>query len=227
VGSGSIPWMCASVVLGSPDTSIRRAVALSVSDTSVFRELDPDAPTSSAAGSPLNMTTSGWSIAVGVLAAAFLTAPHIAGQQPAPHPQAQIVSAIGSDADAGRVVWRVVSDAFANRGSRHYLLRSQVRGEWLPRIEGTELVLVSGDEATTLAGRCGTYWILDSVRRTNDSVSVNLHRQCAGSGLGYIVSFDGQDWRLGPPGLAPGQGWGPGIGSGFVGDPPPECHCDQ
>jgi hypothetical protein len=173
------------------------------------------------------MTASTRLLATWTLVIPLLTAGDAAGQQPARLTHTQIVNAIGSDADAGRVMWRVVSHAFANRGARHYLLASQVRGEWLPQIEGTNLVLVSDAEATALAGTCETYWILENVSRSNDVVSLHLRHQCAGSGLRYVVSFDGQDWRLGPPGLTPGQGWGPGIGSGVVGGPPPECRCDK
>jgi hypothetical protein len=167
----------------------------------------------------------GITLMCGLAVLALSTPSHVVAQQRASErlTEVQIVSAIGSDADAGRVMWRVFSHAFAYRGSRHHLLREQVRAAWLPHIEGTELVLVSDAEATALAGRCETYWIIENVRRANEVVSLNLRRQCAGTTLGYIVSFDGQDWRLGPPGLAAGQGWAPGIGSGFYGGPPPSA----
>lgn len=158
------------------------------------------------------------------------TAP--AGQGPAarkPLTQDQIVAVIGSATDAGRALWQVLSHALAHTQPPHHLLSSQIRAEWLPTIDGMPLVLLSDDDAMALAGACGTYWVIETIRREGDVVSLFLGRRCSGGTLAYIVSFDGQDWRLGPPGTGrDGGGFATGFGRGvYGGGPPLECRCDR
>jgi hypothetical protein len=44
----------------------------------------------------------------------------------------------------------------------------------------------------------------------------------------YIVSFERNEWRLGPPGTGKNGGsWVPGIGSGFLGGRPSGCRCQS
>jgi len=61
--------------------------------------------------------------------------------------------------------------------------------------------------------------------RRGDVASLALGQRCGGTLREYVVSFDGGQWRLGPPGTGKDRGWVSGIGSGFVGGRPPECAC--
>ena len=140
-----------------------------------------------------------------------------------------IAATIGSDADARGVISRVFAHLFSSesnaRQRKEFLLASQLRPEWLPAMDRVEFVLLTDAQAVTLIAKCGSYWMVSGVKRTeNNVISLQLDHWCAGSVRDYVVSFDGKEWRLGPPGLN-GGGWLPGIGSGFVGGPPPGCSC--
>jgi len=56
-------------------------------------------------------------------------------------------------------------------------ISSQVPDEWMPRLSGVEFVRLSQADAVTHLAACGQYWILDQVRRTGDTVSLQLTRR--------------------------------------------------
>ena len=133
-----------------------------------------------------------------------------------------IIARIGSEVDVRNVMARVLSHAMQG-GRREYFLASQMRAEWLPVVQGVEYVRLADDEIAAHLSACGRYWII-GLERSGNVVSMRLGQRCGGTVLEYIVSFDGREWRLGPPDLGK-NGWGPGIGSGFFGGRPPECVC--
>jgi hypothetical protein len=137
-----------------------------------------------------------------------------------------IKAEIGTDADARSVVAQVLTHLMVNHQRREFFLATQIPTEWLPSIPGVEFVRLADAEIVGHISACGLYWSVDKVQRVDNVVSMMLRQKCGGTGLGYIVSFEGNQWRLGPPGTGKdGGGWGPGIGSGFVGGPPPGCRC--
>lgn len=134
-------------------------------------------------------------------------------QQSASLTDTDIVAAIGSEADT-RAALRVVLAPVLGKGQyMPFLLASQVRPEWVP--PGSGAVLLSETDAATLLEQCGTYWVVQQVQRKAEVVSMRLRQRCGGTVLGYDMLFDGSEWRV----------TGQGIGSGFVGGPPPECKC--
>jgi hypothetical protein len=139
----------------------------------------------------------------------------------------EITAEIGSDADAREVVSNVLSHAMATRGGRRvFFLARQLRSEWLPVVQGVEFVRLSDAEIAAHVLNCGSYWIISRLERAANVVSMRLSAACDATTLGYMVSLEDGEWRLGPPGSRKGGGsWVPGTGSGFVGDPPPECSC--
>ena len=136
-----------------------------------------------------------------------------------------IIATAGSDADAHLVIAKVLTHAMAQGERRKYFLMSQIRNEWLPVIPGVELVRLADSEIAGHLSGCGVYWIISRFERADNVVSMWLQQKCGGSGRHYIVSFDGNEWRLGPPGTGKdGGGWAPGIGSGIP-MPQPDCPC--
>ena len=138
-----------------------------------------------------------------------------------------ITEAIGSDADARGVFLGVFAHLFPQSNTRkEFLLSAQIRPDWLPTVDGVSFVLLNAGEAEILVTQCGSYWVVSGVKRSDVVVSLTLSKQCSGTMREYVVSFDGREWKLGPPGTGKNGGsWAPGIGSGFVGGPPPGCPC--
>ena len=133
--------------------------------------------------------------------------------------------AVGTLADARDVLDVVLAHAMAHRERRQFVLARQIPDEWLPHLPGVVFVRLSEGDAVRHLEACGSYWVIDRVQRTRNTVSFWLNARCGGTALYYVVSFDGHEWKLGPPGATDdGRGWGPGIGSGFVGRPA-ECPC--
>lgn len=166
-------------------------------------------------------------VTVALVAVATVAAQDTSGSLPTVN---GIAATIGGDADARSVISRVFAHLFWSdshaRQRKEFLLASQVRPVWLPAIDHVEFVLLTKTQAATLASQCGSYWMVGRVERTDRVVSLRLDHRCAGSVRAYVVSFDGQEWRLGPPGTGlNGGGWVPGMGSGFAGGRPPECIC--
>ena len=113
----------------------------------------------------------------------------------------------------------------AESARREFFLASQIRNEWLPTVQRVELVRLSDTDIAAHLATCGYYWMIDRVERTNNVVSLRLRQRCGSTARDYVLSFDGREWRLGPPGTGKdGGGWVPGIGCGFNGRPP-GCPC--
>ena len=127
----------------------------------------------------------------------------------------QIARAIGSDADARTVMTMFLQQAFesGNRPRTEYLLRSQIRDEWLPKSDGVTVVQLSGAEAATRLTACGDYIVISAQKQTDGVVYLTRRPKCRASSSrsGFAVR-DGR-WRL----------VSSGIGSGWVGGPPAEC----
>jgi len=139
-----------------------------------------------------------------------------------------IKAEIGTDADARSVVAQVLTHLIFGHDRREFFLASQIRTEWLPSTPGVEVVRLANAEIVGHISGCGQYWLGEKVERVDNVVSMRLKRKCGGTVLDYIVSFEESQWRLGPPGTGKnGGGWVPGIGSGFVGGPPPGCRCQS
>jgi hypothetical protein len=144
-----------------------------------------------------------------------------------PLTSAAIAAAIGSDADARTVIAMVLSHAMqpAESSRREFFLASQIRNQWLPTVQRVEFVRLSDDDIAAHLATCGYYWMIYRVERSDNVVSLWLRQRCGFSARAYVVSFDGREWRLGPPGTGKdGGGWVPGIGSGISGRPP-GCPC--
>jgi hypothetical protein len=161
-------------------------------------------------------------VAIGIVlltGAAFRPQP---SQSVAPPTRREIAEAIGTDADAGAVL-RVVLAHAMTQSHREFFLASQIADEWSGRLSRANVVLLSETDAVQHLAACGSYWVVERVQRTADTVSLWLTNRCGGSTLHYLVSFDGHEWKLGPPARG-GGGWVPGIGSGIAGHLA-ECPC--
>jgi hypothetical protein len=135
-----------------------------------------------------------------------------------------IVSIIGSAADARRAISAVLTHGMAQR-SREFFLATQISSEWLPTIPGVELVRLLDSEIATHLANCSRYWVVGRVEPAGNVVSMFLSQKCGGRSLRYLVSFDGRAWRLGTPATGKdGSSWRPGIGSGIA-RPAPDCPC--
>jgi hypothetical protein len=137
-----------------------------------------------------------------------------------------IKAEVGTDLDASSVIAQVFTHLMVNHERREFVLASQIRTDWLPLVPGVEFVRLADAEIVGHISACGRYWLVDKVARVDNVVSMTLNQRCGGTVRDYIVSFEGKEWRLGPPGTGKdGGGWVPGIGSGFLGGPPPACRC--
>ena len=137
-----------------------------------------------------------------VICSVLMTAGHWTGQEPtAPVLAASdIIAEIGNEVGARDVVTTVLTHAMANHEHREFFLASQIRGDWLPTIRGVEFVRLADTEIAGHLSSCGRYWIISDLRDADNVVSMWLSQKCGGTALNYIVSFDGIEWRLGPPG---------------------------
>jgi len=169
-------------------------------------------------------------IGVAAIYSVLMTAGSWAGQDSTARvlTSSDIKAEIGTDVDARSVVEQVLTHLMVNHERREFLLASQIPTEWLPSIPGVEFVRLADAEIVGHISACGRYWLVDKVERVDNVVSMMLNQKCGGTVRGYIVSFEGNEWRLGPPGSGKdGGGWVPGIGSGFSGGPPPGCRCQR
>jgi hypothetical protein len=132
----------------------------------------------------------------------------------APLVSTDIIAIFGSEGDARTVIAKVLTDAVAQYHRSEFLLSSQIRREWLPVIQGVNFVLISDADIRGFLSRCGQYWIITGLTRTQNVVTMLLHSKCGGTTRGYSVSFDGKEWQLRQT----------GIGSGFP-MPQPDCPC--
>jgi hypothetical protein len=167
-------------------------------------------------------------IDVAAICLVFMTAGSRVGQGPPARvlTSNDIKAEIGTDVDARSVVAQVLTHLMVNHERREFFLASQIPTEWLPSTPGVEFVRLADAEVVGHISACGVYWLVEKVERVGNVVSLMLKQRCGGTVRGYIVSFEGNEWRLGPPGAGKNGGsWVPGIGSGFVGGPPPDCRC--
>jgi hypothetical protein len=167
-------------------------------------------------------------IDVAAICLVFMTAGSRVGQGPPARvlTSNDIKAEIGTDVDARSVVAQILTHLMVNHERREFFLASQIRTEWRPSIPGVEFVRLADAEVVGHISACGVYWLVEKVERVDNVVSIMLNQRCGGTVRGYIVSFEGNEWRLGPPGAGKNGGsWVPGIGSGFVGGPPPDCRC--
>jgi hypothetical protein len=166
---------------------------------------------------------------VGVICALVMTVGSLAGQDSTARvlTSKDITAEIGTDVDARSVVQLVLSYLMAGgHDHREFFLASQIPVEWLPSIPGVEFVRLADAEIDAHLSACGEYWRVAKVARVNNVVSMGLDIRCGASQRDFIVSLEENLWHLGPPGAGKdGGGWAGGIGSGFVGGPPPGCPC--
>ena len=144
---------------------------------------------------------------------------------PAPLVSTDIIATLGSDIDARGAIRQVLTHAMHPDREPHFFLASQIQSEWLPVVKGVNSVRLADTEVAGHLSGCGSFWIISRLERAGNIVRMSVYHKCGGTLLDYIASFDGGEWRLGPPGTGKdGRGWGPGMGSGFA-TPQPDCPC--
>ena len=124
----------------------------------------------------------------------------------------EITAAIGSDADARAVMSMFLAEAFRPSGSprTEYVLRNQMRDEWLPTVEGVEIVQLSDADAAARWATCRSYMVITLVaRQNNGSVRAIRAPKCSASARGTDFAIRDGEWRA----------VSSGIGSGFAGMP--------
>src|SRR5262245_57431451 len=90
-----------------------------------------------------------------------------------------MVAKIGSEADARAVLITVLSHAMA-QSRTEFFLASQMRPDWLPVVRRAEFVRLADNDVASHLASCGTYWIIDTLERTDSVVSLMLRRKCGG-----------------------------------------------
>ena len=135
------------------------------------------------------------------------------GLRPSEQPQTanQIAATIGTDADARTVMSMFLTDAFrpADSPRTEYVLSSQMRDEWLPTVEGVEIVQLSDADAAARWATCRSYIVIFVSRQSNGRVLVIRRPKCSASARGTDFAIRDGQWRA----------VGSGIGSGFAGIP--------
>lgn len=137
--------------------------------------------------------------------------------QTAPQPPIQtdsdIVAVVGNDAGAATLVPAILSD-LTRSDSPVFVLDRQIRASWLPHVEGVEFVRLSDAEAAARRADCNNYWFVNVVRNPRTSgVRLSRRQTCSASVHGKDFELRQGVWRL----------TSTGVGSGWVGGPPPEC----
>lgn len=132
-----------------------------------------------------------------------------------PATAAQIATAIGNDADARAVMSMFLKEAFppSDRPRTEFVLRSQIRDEWLPDSRGVEIVRLSQADATARLATCGSYLVFSVQKQSNGAIRVTRRPKCSASVRGTNFAIRNGQW------VAVGSG----IGSGWFGGPPAEC----
>jgi hypothetical protein len=125
----------------------------------------------------------------------------------------EILDIIGSDADARAVIAQVLADVSNRRGT--VVLASQIRQEWLPVMEGVDIVRLADRDIRPFLSGCGRYRIITNVERTENVVWLRLEMKCGCTFSDYTASFDGHIWQVRMNGQACGCG----------GPQPPDCPC--
>ena len=132
-----------------------------------------------------------------------------------PAPSSQIAAAIGSDADARTVMSIFLRETFppSDRPRTEFVLRDQLRDEWIPNVQGLEIVRLSEADATARLTMGGTYLVFSVQKRSDGVVRVIRQAKCMAAVHQTDFAFRDGQWR---PVAS-------GIGSGWVGGPPAEC----
>lgn len=167
-------------------------------------------------------------VAIVAFTIALLAFVELAGQTAPSITRDSITAIIGSQDDARAVFSLVLAHLLVLRPSgraRAYFLSSQLSADWLPQSDRASIVLLADAEARVLAANCGDYWRVSRIERAEATVTLHLSLRCSAEMLAYEITHEGNRWRLGPAGMRGDGGWGPGIGSGFVGERPAECSC--
>jgi hypothetical protein len=158
-----------------------------------------------------------WSVAVSrriltLAAIAGICAAHMGRPQAVqltmrPAAAAQIAAAIGSDADARTVMSMFLTETFppSDRRRTEFLLRDQIRDEWLPKLQGVELVPLSEGDATARLTMCGTFLVLSAQKQSDGVVRVSRQAKCMASVYATDFAFRDRQWR--PVASSIGSGW--------------------
>jgi hypothetical protein len=154
-------------------------------------------------------------LGVVAMCAVLITAARSAAQDQPADPlvsSSDIIAIVGSDADARAVIAQVLADTARPRAIA--VLASQIRREWLPEVEGAEIMRLADPEIPAFLHGCGRYWIITRIQRTQNAVRLELSLKCGCSTRVYSASWDGHLWRVSQN----------GTGSGCPGYPP-DCPC--
>ena len=135
-----------------------------------------------------------------------------AQEQPLPRID-DITATFGNEAEAGTVFLKVLTHLFQQGNRKEFLLRDQIRPEWLPKSDRVQFVLTTEADATKVS-ECNLYWRVAKVERSGNVITIRFNQRCGGTTKDYRVERNGQEWQFA---LA-------GIGSGFVGRPE-GCPC--
>ena len=129
-------------------------------------------------------------------------------------PADRIAAAIGSEADARIVMTMFLRETFqpGDRARTEFVLRSQMRDEWLPNLQGVAIVQLSEADATARLA-CGSYLVISAQRQNDGVVRVTGQPKCSASVQTTDFAIRDGQWRA----------VASGIGSGWVGSPPAEC----
>ena len=127
----------------------------------------------------------------------------------------QIAAAIGNDADARTIMSMFLKEAFppSDRPRTEFVLRSQIRKDWLPDSKGVEIVQLSKADATARLATCGSYLVFSVQKQSNGAIRVTRQLKCSASVHGTNFAIRDGQWVA----------VGGGIGSGWIGGPPAEC----
>jgi hypothetical protein len=125
----------------------------------------------------------------------------------------ELVSVIGSETQTAILISAILSD-FGRSDSPVVVLGRQIRMTWLPAVEGVDFVRLSDAEAAARTSGCGNYWFVtvENVPRNGD-LRVSRQRTCSASVHSMDFALREGEWHQTRT----------GIGSGWVGGPPPEC----
>jgi hypothetical protein len=154
-------------------------------------------------------------LGIAAICAVLITPVSWAAQDKAAAPlvSTDIIRIIGSDVDARAIIAQVLAETAHLRAT--VFLASQIRREWLPVMKGGDFVLLSDTEIRRFLSRCGRYWFITDLERTQSVVRLRLNLKCGGSVRDYTASFGEAGWQVRLN----------GVGSGYSGLRP-DCRCD-
>lgn len=110
-----------------------------------------------------------------------------------------LVATIGNEADTAALVKKVLVSEFGQQdnATQVFLIRAQIRREWLPAIPQVSFTLMSDEESRSRYASCGICSYIESMSTNDREVHILFTRgtYCRATGRDYSFERTGNGWQ--------------------------------